>query len=124
MRSSYNTLLQQIPIISTSVEEGIKACADSLPAAQETISGRLKTKLCSLIVIQEEDLDPTKPIVTYGIDSLVGTELRNWITKEAGARIQLLELMSSISWGALVELIASRSTMVDHKRYVQANGSG
>ena len=97
--------------------------ADSLPAAQETISGRLKTKLCSLIMIQEEDLDPTKPIVTYGLDSLVGVELRNWIAKEAGARIQLLELMSSKSMGALVELIASRSTLVDHKRYVQVNGT-
>ena len=98
--------------------------ADSFPAAQKTISGRLKTKLCSLIMIQEEDLDPTKPIVTYGLDSLVGVELRNWIAKEAGARIQLLELMSSKSWGALVELIASRSTLVDHKRYVQVNGGG
>ena len=64
--------------------------ADPLPAAQELVSGRLKTKLCSLIMIQEEDLDPTKPIVTYGLDSLVGVELRNWIAKEAGARIQLL----------------------------------
>ena len=98
--------------------------ADSLLAAQEAISGKLKTKLCSLIMIQEEDLDLTKPIVTYGLDSLVGVELRNWIAKEAGARIQLLELMSSRLWGALVELIASRSTLVDHERYVQVDGSG
>ena len=98
--------------------------ADSLPAAQEAISGRLKTKLCSLIMVQEEDLDPTKPVVTYGLDSLVGVEFRNWIAKEVGARIQLLELMSSKSWGDLVALLAARSTLVDHKRYVQVNGGG
>ena len=100
------------------------ASADSLEAAQEAISGRLKTKLCSLLMVQEEDLDPTKPIVSYGLDSLVAVEFRNWIAKEVGARVQLLDIMPCKSWGALVELIASRSTLVDHKRYAQVNGSG
>ena len=98
--------------------------ADSLGAAQEAISGRLKTKLCSLLMVQEEDLDPTKPIVSYGLDSLVAVEFRNWIAKEVGARVQLLDIMPCKSWGSLVELISSRSTLVDHKRYVQVNGSG
>ena len=98
--------------------------ADSLSAAQEAISGRLKTKLCSLLMVQEEDLDPNKPIVAYGLDSLVAVEFRNWIAKEVGARVQLLDIVPCNSWGALVELIASRSTLVDHKRYVQVNGGG
>ena len=75
-------------------------------------------KLCSLLMVQEEDLDPTKAIVTYGLVSLVAVELRNWIAKEVGARIQLLDVMTSKSWGELVALIASRSSLVDLKRYV------
>ncbi len=59
-------------------------------AAQQAISGRLKAKLCSLLMVQEEDLDPTKGIVTYGLDSLIAVEFRNWVAKEVGARIQLL----------------------------------
>ena len=100
------------------------ASAHSLEAARDAMSGRLKTKLCSLLMVQEEDLDPSKPIVSYGLDSLVAVEFRNWIAKEMGARVQLLDIMPCKSWGALVELIASRSTLVDHKRLAQVNGSG
>lgn len=98
--------------------------ADSLEAAQQAISGRLMAKLCSLLMVQEEDLDPTKAIVTYGLDSLVAVEFRNWIAKEVGARIQLLDVMTSKSWGDLVTFITSRSSLVDPKRYVQLNGGG
>lgn len=98
--------------------------AESLEEANEAISGRLKTKLCSLLMVQEEDLDPTKPIVTYGLDSLVAVEFRNWIAKEVGARVQLMDLMTSKTWGAMVVLIALRSNLVDHKRFEQVNGGG
>ena len=96
--------------------------ADSLDAAYAIISGRLKTKLCSLLMVEAEDLDPTKPIFTYGLDSLVSVELRNWIAKEAGARVQLMDITKSQSWGDLVSLIVSKSNMVDHKRYASVNG--
>lgn len=98
--------------------------ADSLEAAQQAISGRLQTKLCSLLMVQDEDLDLTKAIVTYGLDSLIAVEFRNWIVKEVGTRLQMLDLMTSQSWGALVALVTSRSSLVDHKRYAQMNGSG
>ena len=97
--------------------------AESPEAAREAISARLKTKLCSLLMVPEEDLDASKPIVTYGLDSLVAVEFRNWMAKEAGARVQLMDLMTSKSWGDLVALVAARSNLVDHKRYVQINGS-
>ena len=93
--------------------------AESLEAAQQAISGRLKAKLCSLLMVQEEDLDPTKAIVTYGLDSLIAVEFRNWVAKEVGARIQLLDVMTSKSLGDLVAFIASRSSLVDLKRYEQ-----
>ena len=92
---------------------------DSLEAAQQA-----KAKLCSLLMVQEEDLDPTKAIVTYGLDLLVAVEFRNWIAKEVGARIKLLDVMTSKSWGDLVALVASRSSLVDIKRYVQVNSGG
>lgn len=98
------------------------AGAESLEAAREAISARLKTKLCSLLMCPEEDLDASKAIVTYGLDSLVAVEFRNWMAKEAGARVQLLDLMTSKSWGDLVALVAARSNLVQHKRYVRVDG--
>ena len=97
--------------------------AQTPEAAREAISRCLKTKLCSLLMLPDEgDLDPAKPIVTYGLDSLVAVEFRNWMAKEAGARVQLLDLMTSRSWAELVALVASRSNLVHHERYAQADG--
>lgn len=96
--------------------------ANTLDAAQQAVSGRLKTKLCSLLMIQEEDIDPSKAVITYGLDSLVAVEFRNWIAKEMGARIQLMDVTASKSWGDLVALIVSRSSLIDHTRYAQVNG--
>ena len=95
--------------------------ADSLEAAQQVVSSRLKVKLCSLLMVQEEDIDPSKAIITYGLDSLVAVEFRNWIAKEMGARIQLMDVTTSKSWGNLVALITSRSSLVDHLCYVQVD---
>ena len=96
--------------------------AESQEAVQQAISGSLKTKLCSLLMVPEEDIDPSKAIITYGLDSLVAVEFRNWIAKEMGARLQLMDLTTSKSWGDLVALIVSRSSLVDHTRYAQVNG--
>ncbi|KAL8706673.1 MAG: hypothetical protein Q9201_000307 [Fulgogasparrea decipioides] len=96
---------------------------DSLEAAQETISNRLKSKLYSLLMVEEGDIDMTKAVVTYGLDSLVAVEYRNWIAREAAASIQLLDLMTSKSFGELAALVTSKSALVDMKRFAQVNGS-
>ncbi|KAL8928323.1 MAG: hypothetical protein Q9172_001007 [Xanthocarpia lactea] len=95
---------------------------DSLEAAQETVAGKVKTKISSLLMLPEEDIDAKKPVVSYGLDSLVAVELRNWIAKEAGAGIQLMDLMTSRSLGDLAALVTSRSRFVDGKKFVQVNG--
>ena len=94
----------------------------SLEAAQQLVLGGLMTKLCSLLMIQEEDLDPTKAIVTYGLDSLIAVEFRNWIAKEIGARIQLMALLTRKSLIELAATTTARSSLVDHKLFAQTNG--
>ncbi|KAL8734235.1 MAG: hypothetical protein Q9181_003294 [Wetmoreana brouardii] len=96
---------------------------DSLEAAREKISNRLKSKLCSLLMVEEDDIDVTKAVATYGLDSFVAVEFRNWIAREAAAGIQLLDLMTSKSFGDLAALVTSRSALVDVKRFAQVNGS-
>ncbi|KAL8910653.1 MAG: hypothetical protein Q9171_004069 [Xanthocarpia ochracea] len=97
------------------------AGVDTLEAAQETISGKVKTKICSLLMLPEEDIDVKKAVVTYGLDSLVAVELRKWIAKEAGAGIQLMDLMTSRSLGDLAALVTSRSRFVDEKKFAHVN---
>ena len=48
----------------------------------------------------------------YGLDSLVAIEVRNWITRELEANLQILEILTSDSVHALARTILSKSTLV------------
>ena len=50
-----------------------------------------------------EELDPASPISVYGLDSLVAIEIRNWITRELEANLQILEILTSDSVPALAQ---------------------
>jgi hypothetical protein len=50
--------------------------------------------------------------VVYGLDSLVAIEIRNWITRELDASLQVLELLTSSSITALAGLILKKSKLV------------
>jgi hypothetical protein len=70
------------------------------------------TKVSAVLMTPREEMDATKPIVVYGLDSLVAIEIRNWITRELDASLQVLELLTSSSITALVGLILKKSKLV------------
>ena len=88
--------------------------ADSPELAIEVICQGLIQKLSSLLMIAVEDLDVKKPVVAYGLDSLVAGELRNWITADLDAIVPLMELMNSPSIESLAGKIVTMSKLVDH----------
>lgn len=88
--------------------------ADSPELAGELICRALLEKLSRLLMIAVEDLDMKKPVVAYGLDSLVAGELRNWITADLDANLPLMELMNSASIESLAGKIAKISKLVDH----------
>jgi acyl carrier protein len=56
----------------------------------------------------------------YGLDSLVAVEIRNWISREMGAKVPLLTLLSSPSIERLADTIAKQSSLVDSKLFATA----
>lgn len=91
--------------------------ADSPELAIEVICQALLQKLSSLLMIAIEDLDSKKPVVAYGLDSLVAGELRNWITSDLDAIVPLMELMNSPSIESLAAKLATLSKSVDHSTF-------
>ena len=87
--------------------------ASSSASAVEIIVGSLIKKISNLLMITEEDVDSKKPIVAYGLDSLVAVEFRNWITYELEANVPLMVLMNSPSIEHLGGKIAAESRLVD-----------
>ncbi|KAF3055049.1 Lovastatin diketide synthase LovF [Daldinia childiae] len=69
--------------------------ATSREEASAMVTGWLQAKIAHTLGLQEEDVDPTKPIHTYGIDSLVAIDLKNWFSKEIGADIKVFFMLGN-----------------------------
>ena len=94
--------------------------AESVAVVKQLIVGGLTEKLCSLLMLQEEDIDASRPLRDQGLDSLVMVELRNWISKETEVGIGLVEIMEASTLGALAEVMGQKSRLVDWKKLEEA----
>lgn len=77
-------------------------------SAVEIVTAGLAEKLSSILMVPAEDLDAERPVTKYGLDSLNAIELRNWITKELGVNLQVLQLLTSGSLTSLAGMIISK----------------
>lgn len=84
------------------------ARAGSPEQAVEIVVSGVAEKLGAILVVPAADIDMTRPVTAYGLDSLNAIELRNWITKELGANLQILELLTSGSLPNLAALIMKK----------------
>ncbi|KAN0092149.1 BcPKS8, polyketide synthase [Hyaloscypha variabilis] len=106
---------------TVSLSSALKAAKD-YKQATELISEGLMTKVSSVLMFPREEMDAAKPIVVYGLDSLVAIEIRNWITRELEASLQVLELLTSSSITALAETILKKSKLVSFEKEVNGGG--
>lgn len=58
-----------------------------------------------------DKVDVWKPMLTYGVDSLVSVELRNWFAKEFRAQITVFEIMGGATFTSIGRTIASSSEL-------------
>jgi acyl carrier protein len=70
------------------------------------------SKLPSVLMLEAEDMDITRSLSNYALDSLVAIEVRNYITREFEANLQVLELLSSGSIETLAKVICMKSKLV------------
>lgn len=77
--------------------------------AQTIILTAVTSKVASILLIPVDEVDPKKSVAGYGLDSLVAIEIRNWITRELEANLQVL----SGSLVALSSLVMRKSGLVD-----------
>jgi len=86
--------------------------SQSLEGAQDVVCRGLLNKLPSVLMLEEEDMDITRSLSNYALDSLVAIEVRNYITREFEANLQVLELLSSGSIETLAKAICLKSKLV------------
>lgn len=59
----------------------------------ELLLTRLRKRVAKALYIAADDIDISKPINSYGIDSMVAAEIRNWLFQTLGVKVSLLNLL-------------------------------
>ena len=79
--------------------------------AQEVVTIGLGDKLGAILMVPAQILKATTSISSAGLDSLNAIELRNWISKELQAHLQVLELLTSGGLRDLAALVLRKSRL-------------
>ena len=83
--------------------------ADSSVSAITIVSRAMTEKLAKIMGIHVENIDLGKPMHSYGVDSLVALEMRNWILEEMGADVAIFDILGKISLSDISVMIVERS---------------
>ncbi|KAK3324470.1 fatty acid synthase S-acetyltransferase [Cercophora scortea] len=84
----------------------------SMDEAGVIVTDALTYKLAKSLSIPREEIDPQKPMHSYGVDSLVAVEMRNWLAKELRADVAVFELMSNASIAGIGGVVAAKSRLL------------
>lgn len=85
--------------------------ATSADEASAVVLTALTSKLSRALSVAPEDLDPSKPLHQYGVDSLVAVELRNWFGKEFESIVTVLKIMGAVDIRAVAAIVVEESTV-------------
>lgn len=88
------------------------AKASSLDEAAKIINVALCEKVAKGLQTTKENIDPSKPLHTYGIDSLMAVDIRSWVLGNIKAEISLFDVLSGVSILALAGRVARVSKLV------------
>ena len=118
-RQTYSAMHQMDLIQSSSTTSGLEevptsyaalfAGVSSLFEAGAIVSQGLTRKLSKALSMPAEDVDTSKPLHAYGVDSLLAVELRNWFGKEMNADIPIFQIMGDASIAAVSTIVAGKS---------------
>lgn len=96
------------------VEDVVRKCG-GVEEATQVISKAITEKFSLFLNRSMEDLDPDQPPSSFGLDSLVSIELKNWMVRTFKATLQTAEVGDASSIVALARTIASRSKLVSEE---------
>ena len=83
--------------------------AASLEDGGRVVREGLLRKLSGALSLPKEDMDTSKPLHTYGVDSLLAVELRNYFAKEMDADMAIFDIMGGSSIESISMLVARKS---------------
>lgn len=83
--------------------------ARSSADAGDIVVDALTHKLSRALSIPPVDIDTMRPLHSYGVDSLLAVELRNWLAKEFTADVAVFEIIGAANFGVLGATVLAKS---------------
>ena len=88
--------------------------AEAEDMKMQVVVRALAAKLARSLSMTADDVDPTKKLFEYGVDSLVAVELRNWIGKEFLADVPVFDIMGGATIAGIGALVTKKSSIVNN----------
>ncbi|PYH67688.1 type I polyketide synthase [Aspergillus vadensis CBS 113365] len=83
-----------------------------MDTASEIVCEALVAKLAKSMMMPVDDIEQTRPVSSYGVDSLLAVELRGWIFTELQADVSVFDLLSNIPISMLARRIVAKSKCI------------
>ena len=96
---------------ANNVGSALQAATTFQEAVDEVCKAIVK-QLATILAIDADDVIPARSLDSYGLDSLVGVELRNWIGAYIQVNLPLLVMWNTSSINELAEIVTKGSRLV------------
>lgn len=106
-RGSHSGTGQKAGSLSQQLEK-----APSFEDARKLVYDTLAVKIADVLMKPVEDVSPSQPMASYGLDSLVAVEIRNWIARTMEVKVSMFDLISGNSLEMLAVVIVLKSKVV------------
>lgn len=88
------------------------ANATSIAEASAAVMNALVDRVAKSLQSAVSDIDTSRPLHAFGVDSLVAVEVANWVFREVKTKVTVFEILSSIPITSLAEKIALKSNLL------------
>lgn len=98
----------------TKTEVNHKALLSGAASREEAVAivqDALLVKVSRVLSVEVSHLDVSKPLSSYGIDSLVAVEVRSWLAKELGAEVSVFDIINNSSLAQLAVTATEKSKL-------------
>lgn len=116
--AKFKTLMDNLPNTDGDAADGngseaIPALSPALTLAEaeSAVCRGLVAKIAQVLMMEPDELDVTRTLSHYPLDSLVAIEIRNFIARQYEASMQVLELLSSGSIQTLSSAVCKKSKL-------------
>jgi hypothetical protein len=93
------------------MEQGM-AEASTLEAAIKIVEDALVARIAKAISTSPEDIDVELPLYTYGVDSLIAVEIRNWTMTRLKSEVSIFDILSALPIKDLAAKMATGSQLL------------